>query len=228
MGNAISDGKALDSSSPEFIKVMFDAFASGFDATLHSLDYQAPQLIDNALSEYLKPSVFKKYHILDLGCGTGLCGINLKKYASYKGLIGVDLSEKMIEEAEKKNIYAHLVCDDICHYLETNSYLFQVITASDVLTYFGDLTKVFVRTSKSLTPGGLFVFTISENDYNDADFFMAPSGRFVHSLNYVERVVKSSGLKILSQEQHILRNEAEKPIYGYVIVAQKPDLTQKQ
>jgi predicted TPR repeat methyltransferase len=133
----------------------------------------------------------------------------------------------MLEEAEKKNVYAKLVNDDICHYLETSSYLFQIITASDVLTYFGDLTKVFVRTSKSLTPNGLFAFTVSENDYNDSDFFMAPSGRFVHSLNYVERALKSSGLRVLSQEQHILRNEAEKPVYGYVIVAQKPDLSAK-
>ncbi len=225
MGNAIADGKKLDSSSPEFIKAMFDTFSSGFDSTLQSLDYQAPALIDEALSKFLKPSVFRKYHILDFGCGTGLCGVYLKKYASYKGLIGVDLSEKMLAEAKKKNIYSHLVCDDICHYLETSSYLFQVICAADVLTYFGDLTKVFVRTSKSLVQGGLFVFTVSENDYNDSDYFMAPSGRFVHSLNYVERALKSSGLKILSQEQHILRNEAEKAVYGYVIVAQKPDLT---
>ncbi|MBR3501484.1 MAG: tetratricopeptide repeat protein [Alphaproteobacteria bacterium] len=227
MGNAIADGKALDNSSPEFIKAIFDAFATGFDTTLQSLDYQAPQLIDKALSKILKPTLFNKYHIMDLGCGTGLCGVYLKKYASYKGLIGVDLSEKMLAEAEKKNVYAKLICDDICHYLETSSYLFQVITASDVLTYFGDLTKVFVRTSKSLTPGGVFVFTVTENDFNDNDFFMAPSGRFVHSLAYVERVLKSAGLKIISQEQHILRNEAEKAVYGYVIVAQKPDLSKK-
>ena len=225
MGNAIADGKALDSSSCEFIKVTFDAFAESFDDTLRGLDYQAPLLIDNKLSELLKSSIFKKYHILDLGCGTGLCGIHLKKYASYKGLIGVDLSEKMLAEAEKKDIYSKLFCDDICHYLESSSYLFQVITASDVLTYFGDLSKVFVRVSKSLTPNGFFVFTVSENDYNEADFFLAPSGRFVHSLNYVERALKSSGLKVLSQEQHILRNEAEKAVYGYVIVAQKPDLS---
>ena len=227
MGSAIADGHALDCSSAEFIKTAFDAFASSFDSTLNDLDYQAPLLIDNELARFLKQSLFKKYHILDLGCGTGLCGEYLKKYAAYKGLIGVDLSQKMLDEAEKKKVYSSLVCDDICNYLETGSYLFQVITAADVLTYFGDLTKVFVRVSKSLAPNGLFVFTISENNYNDSDFFMAPSGRFVHSLGYVERALKSSGLKVLSQEQHILRNEAEKAIHGYVIVAQKPDLSQK-
>lgn len=49
-----------------------------------------------------------------------------------------------------------MICDDICHYMETTEYYFHVIVASDVLTYFGDLTKVFVRVSKSLTPSGLF------------------------------------------------------------------------
>ena len=111
--------------------------------------------------------------------------------------------------------------------MENSEYFFDVIVASDVLTYFGDLTKAFVRVSRSLTPDGLFVFTFSENELNKDDFYMAPSGRFVHNPSYVERVLKSAGLKVISSERHILRNEAEIPVYGYVTVAQKPDLTQK-
>ena len=143
-----------------------------------------------------------------------------------RGLIGVDLSEKMLEIAREKKLYAELFCDDLCHYMENSSYFFHVIVASDVLTYFGDLTKAFVRVSRSLTPDGLFVFTFSENEINKEDFYMAPSGRFVHAPAYVERVLKSVGLKVISSERHILRNEAESPVYGYVTVARKPDLTQ--
>lgn len=227
MGNALIDGKALQNSDAEFIKETFDTFAEDFDTTLANLEYQAPNLIEEALKKYLKVSIFNKYKILDLGCGTGLCGEKIKKFASYKGLIGVDLSAKMLEQARTKKLYSLLICDDICHYMENSQYFFDVIVAADLWTYFGDLTKAFVRVSRSLLPNGLFVFTVTENVRNTEDFFLAPSGRFVHTQSYVERVLKSAGLRILSSERNILRNEAEIPVYGYVIVAQKPDLNQK-
>jgi len=227
MANALINGGALQESDAEFIKETFDSFAPEFEKTLSDLEYQAPDLIREALENNLKTSIFTKYHILDLGCGTGLCGEKIKKFATMRGLLGVDLSEKMLEIARAKKIYAELFCDDICHYMENSEYFFHVIVASDVLTYFGDLTKVCVRVARSLTPDGLFVFTFSENEINKDDFFMAPSGRFVHAPAYVERVLKSAGLKLVSSERHILRNEAESPVYGYVTVARKPDLSQK-
>ncbi|MDO4162383.1 MAG: tetratricopeptide repeat protein [Pseudomonadota bacterium] len=224
MACALTNGHALLNSDHTYIKATFDAFAADFEETLSALDYQAPSLLETEAGKHLKTSVFKGYHILDLGCGTGLCGEKMKKFASRRGLIGVDLSEKMLDVAREKKIYAQLICDDICHYLETTSYFFHVEVASDVLTYFGDLTKVFVRVSKSLTPGGMFFFTVSENSVNEDDFFMVPSGRFVHNSNYVERVLKSAGLRVVSCERHILRNEAESPVYGYVFAAAKPEL----
>lgn len=227
MACALTNGHALLNSDSHFIKATFDSFAQDFDETLKSLDYQAPALIENEAAKHLKTSVFKGYHILDLGCGTGLCGEKMKKFASRKGLIGVDLSEKMLELAREKKIYAQLLCDDICHYMETTEYYFHVIVASDVLTYFGDLTKVFVRVSKSLTPNGMFFFSVTENHYNDDDFFMAPSGRFVHNPNYVEKALKSTGLKVINCERHILRNEAESPVYGYIFTAVKPELSKQ-
>ena len=228
LGNALTNGKALQQSDSEFIKETFDSFAPEFETTLSDLEYQAPNLIYNALLKNLKTSFFsKKYHILDLGCGTGLCGEKIKKFATGHGLIGVDLSEEMLKIAQKKHIYYRLVCDDICHYLENSEYFYDVMVAADVWTYFGDLTKAFVRVWRSLTPHGLFVFTFSENQFNNEDYFMAPSGRFVHTYSYVERVLKSAGFKIISAERNILRNEAEIPVYGYVIVARKPDLNKQ-
>ena len=228
LGLALTNGKAMQGSDADFIKETFNSFAPEFETTLADLEYQAPELIAEALSNNLKKSIFKRYHILDLGCGTGLCGQKVKPFASSRGLIGVDLSDKMLEIAEQKGIYAQLICDDICHYMENSDYFFHIMTAADVLTYFGDLTKVFVRIWRSLTPDGLFVFTFSENELNNEDFFMAPSGRFVHSFSYVEKVLKSVGFKLISAEKHILRNEAEVPVYGYVVVARKPNLNKPQ
>ena len=225
LGMALINGRALQQSDAEFIKETFNSFAPEFETTLADLEYQAPALIKNALERNLKKSIFKRYHILDLGCGTGLCGQMVKPFASSRGLIGVDLSDKMLEIAEQKGIYAQLICDDICHYMENSDYFFHIMVAADVLTYFGDLTKLFVRIWRSLTPDGLFVFTFSENETNNEDFYMMPSGRFVHAYPYIEKVLKSVGFKLISAEKNILRNEAEVPVYGYVVVARKPDLS---
>ena len=227
MANAILKSNRLQGSDNEFIKETFDAFAPDFEKTLADLEYQAPKLVYDTLKKYLKTSLFTKCFILDLGCGTGLCGEQLKNLAVNRKLIGVDLSEKMLEIAEKKGIYNKLVNDDLCHYLENSEYFYQVIAASDVLTYFGDLTKVFVRVSRCLLPDGLFAFTFSENEENNSDFFLMPSGRFVHSPSYIERALKSSGLQIISSERHVLRNEAEIPVYGYIIIAKKPELAKQ-
>jgi len=40
---------------------------------------------------------FQNKHVLDAGCGTGLCGPILRPYAA--GLVGVDLSEGMLKVA---------------------------------------------------------------------------------------------------------------------------------
>ena len=225
MGNAILNSKTIQNADADFIKETFDVFAPDFDATLAGLDYQAPSLIEEVLTKNLKKSLFKKYSILDLGCGTGLVGEKIKSFAAHKSLIGVDLSEKMLDMAREKKVYAQLVCDDICHYMENNSRFFEIVTAADVFTYFGDITKAFVRVSRTLSPDGLFVFTFSENAQNQDDFFLTPSGRFVHQFSYVERVLKSSGLRLISADRRILRNEAEVPVYGYVIAARKPNLS---
>lgn len=228
MANAILKSNTLQGSDAEFIKETFDAFAPDFEKTLAELEYQAPDLIFEDLKKNLKTSLFTKCYILDLGCGTGLCGEKLKHLAANRRLVGVDLSEKMLELANAKGIYNKLVNDDLCHFLENSEYFYQVIAASDVLTYFGDLTKVFVRVSRCLLPDGLFAFTFSENEENNSDFFLMPSGRFVHSPSYIERVLKSSGLRLISSERHILRNEAEVPVYGYIVIAQKPELAKQQ
>eukprot|EP01041_Mallomonas_annulata_P005591 gene5591-11274_t len=53
--------------------------------------------------------------IIDLGCGTGLIGPLLVNVTDT--LIGLDLSPKMLVEAENKGIYNHLFCGDILSFL---------------------------------------------------------------------------------------------------------------
>ena len=68
---------------------------------------------------------------------------------------------------------------------------------------------------------GLFVFTVSENSYNSDEYFLTMSGRFVHSSDYVLKLLKKNGFEKLLMERKALRNEGDRVVYGYVVVAEK-------
>ena len=91
-------GSKTKTAPREFIVKLFDYYAKNFEKSLiNDLDYKIPSKIKNLL---LENSVESLGSILDMGCGTGLVGLELKKYCNY--LEGIDLSIKMIEEAKQK------------------------------------------------------------------------------------------------------------------------------
>ena len=78
---------------------------------------------------------------VDLGCGTGGAGAWLKDYA--RSLTGVDLSENMIALARKKLLYQDLHVQSLNEYLQTSVKTFDLVVASDVLSYVGALESTF-------------------------------------------------------------------------------------
>lgn len=204
-----------------YVKKLFDGFASSFDEILGELDYQVPHYIAGLLKEALKTKLFKKRRILDLGCGTGLCGEALKEYFPNEEYFGVDISEKMLAEAEKKNVYKMLYADDIMSFLASNNELYHAVTAGDVLTYMGDLKPLFREVAGKVKFGGLLCFSISKNVYNQNDYYLTSSGRFAHTVAYIHRLLKYCGFEVVKQEERVLRREGVRDVEGYVILARK-------
>lgn len=204
-----------------YVKNLFDGFAPSFDEILGELEYKVPDLIAEELKNHLKTKLFKKRRILDLGCGTGLCAQALKAYFPNEEFYGVDISDRMLYEAEKKGIYKQLVATDILNFLANNETLFHAVVAGDVLTYTGDLKPLFRELVAAVKFQGFFAFSISKNTFNTNDYFLTPSGRFVHSLQYVLRLLNYCGFKKLSVNETVLRHEGDKEVVGYIIVAQK-------
>lgn len=214
----IQDVSAMDLT---YVKGLFDGFASSFDDILGELDYKVPQLIAEELKNHLKTKLFKKRRILDLGCGTGLCTEALRQYFPNEEFYGVDISEKMLEIADKKGIYQELYADDILNFLKTNQEPFHAVVAGDVFTYLGELKPLFHELTTAVKFNGFLCFSISKNLVNSNDYFLMPSGRFVHTLNYVFRLLKYCGFKVLSSEETVLRHEGSREVKGYVVIAQK-------
>lgn len=71
------------------------------------MEDRTPELLFNLACPYLTDEM----KILDLGCGTGLDAQLYRPFA--KKLTGVDISPKMVEKAEEKNIYDALDVFDV-------------------------------------------------------------------------------------------------------------------
>lgn len=205
--------------SADYVSELFDAFADSFDAVLKGLEYRAPSLIAEAVKTVVRPQ--KPLNVLDLGCGTGLCGKYLKESIEIASLTGIDLSEKMIEKAQERNLYTTLERADILSYLPAHKNSYDLIVSADVFTYLGDLSSVFEGIASALTVGGAAVFTVSENDKNPETYMMEPSGRFVHGRSYVSSELDHQGLVFKTIQDVELRQEMGLPVKGLLIVCMK-------
>lgn len=210
---ALSKNKQLVAAPSDYIQSLFDSYADHYESHLiNALDYQLPTSFFNALTPFL--SRHKKWDILDLGCGTGLCGVPLKPYAH--SLIGVDLSEKMLEIAAQKNIYDELIKNDIHSFIKDKTAQYDLIMAGDVLVYTGELDALFASISQALRPQGLFIFNAEINP--EPKFKMNQSGRFAHHKNYLEQLAAQHGFSVLTYQTVTSRMQNNEPVLGHLYI----------
>ncbi len=206
-------GENIDRANDSYVKTHFDSFAASFDGILKRLDYRAPELVAETVAARLGAPDGSLY-ILDLGCGTGLCGPLIAPYKSR--LVGVDLSTGMIEKARGRG-YDSLQAAELQEFLESQrDSSFDVVISADVLAYLGTLERTIAGVARVLRPGGIFVATVEKLDASDRDYGIDGSGRFKHTRQYLERLAKNEALAIGSIREVILRKEMGNPVSGYL------------
>ncbi len=207
--------KAPDKSPADYVTKLFDGYAETFDDSLvNKLEYRTPTLLHQLAGRHFDASQCR-LDIIDLGCGTGLCGPLFRPLAGR--LVGVDLSSKMVTKARARQVYDELLVDDLIPPLLSNPQGFDLVLAADVFVYIGDLGPVFAASTAALRPGGLFMFS-TEKDTSVQDFVLRSSGRYAHGMQYVIALAASSGLAVVSAEDVMLRKEGGADIQGNVYV----------
>ncbi len=201
----------------EYVKNLFDNYAVQYDTHLcQELKYTLPQKIGEVLSDMPSLNKESKIHktVLDLGCGTGLLGSFLQPY--YKQIWGVDLSKKMLDNAEKTGFYDQLFCDEIQQFLNSTSDKFDAITAAEVLEYFGDLTTLFSSVATHLKPKGLFIFSIEATDKKD--FTLQETARFAHNPLYIKKLAVQNYFTIVKEIPLSARLQNNQPLSSYLFL----------
>lgn len=202
-----------------YVQGLYDQHADAFEDRLTGqLEYQAPSL----LAERLQTLIPKEIHtIVDLGCGTGLCGQALYQKLKPEHLIGCDLSERMLAHAEAKSIYTQLLHTDLLSALEAD-WNADLITATDVLIYTGALKPVMDEAFQALKPGGYFAFTV-ETCSEPSGVRLDASGRFRHNPSGIQVDAEALGYEISLLEGFPLRREHGEMLEGALIILRRPD-----
>jgi predicted TPR repeat methyltransferase len=164
---------------------------------------------------------------LDLGCGTGLCAPLLRTMA--RRLVGVDLSEKMLDKARAAGsydagLYDELACADIVDWLEGRQAEWELVLAADVLVYIGELAPLFERVARALRPGGWFAFSVeSLAAEGSAGYAITASNRYAHAPAYVRACAAAAGLKVADQRDAVLRHEHGAEVGGLLFLLRSGD-----
>jgi predicted TPR repeat methyltransferase len=215
---AIARGETPKTQPAGMVQQMFDAYASRFDAHLvGQLKYHVPERVAQMIRER-HPAL--DVSVLDLGCGTGLLGVQLGRIRG--AFVGVDLSRNMLELAKQHDIYSKLRLNDLLGELrEVAPESFDYVTANDVFVYVGDLSAIIPAAFSALRSKGALIFTCETAEESEGALVLRPSKRYAHSRSSVETLCRYAGFRGCAFETVTLRMGGKTPIEGFIAFAQK-------
>ncbi|MBT8359876.1 MAG: tetratricopeptide repeat protein [Deltaproteobacteria bacterium] len=202
---------------------VFDSYSARYEESLvGNLQYNVPEKLRLLVDETSGQTSFTQ--VLDLGCGTGLCGSRFRSIACT--MHGVDLSANMLAIAREKNIYDLIFEADIVSYLmSSDAKVYDLILAADVLTYVGDLNTLFTLVNRAARAEAFFYFSVEKLFTDSEGMILRKSGRFAHSASYVSSIAKKTNWRIVAAEEVNLRKERDDWIRGTLFAMTKKQAT---
>jgi 2-polyprenyl-3-methyl-5-hydroxy-6-metoxy-1,4-benzoquinol methylase len=183
----------------EVIK-QFDTIALLPDVWDHNQQYQV-YLIKNMDNQ-------NKY-ILDVGCGTG----ELTKKLIGKGekIIGIDISEKMIQEAMRRNtdIKIEYICTTVEKYLEETDKTFDIIVSIAALHHMNE-KEILKKMKSKLTENGKILILDIMKEGSVIDYILSGIAMLLNPLTIL---IKRGRLKVTKEEQDAWRNHFQYDTY---------------
>ena len=110
---------------------LYADWAEAYDNTMVSgLGYTLPAIFADRFAAVVP---WRDALALDVGCGTGLVGVELVKHG-FSRLEGIDLSEAMVAQAQRRGIYQRLAIADLSLTLELSDCSYEAVVCTGTFT----------------------------------------------------------------------------------------------
>ena len=148
------------------VEIFYDKWSNSYDQTLYNWNYKAPKQSVNILKKFIKK---KPRYLLDLACGTGLFGTELKKIYPKSQIYGSDISNKSLKITSGKKIYKKL---QIKNFEQLHHYKlkFDLISLIGSMTYCKNFDKLFANINKNIKEKGFVIFSHRTDLWKQQDF----------------------------------------------------------
>ncbi len=193
--------KSIDYIPNGLIKQYFDYTGEYFvEHWLIAKQYKGYEFVYILVNKFMNDKLLQ-LNILDLGCGTGICGQFLKMHGIGNYIVGIDISNRMLNIARGclvngSPVYNELINMENSVFLQRNqSIKYDVIILAEVLNYVGNFAPILELASKLLNKNGIIICLVRKKNgegfefINEGDFFR-------HSEDYIKSIVLDINLKI--------------------------------
>ena len=163
--DSIGDWLNADPSDPREVAGRYDDWAQSYDDDLASWSYQAPAVVVETVLSRLPDA----RSVLDVGCGTGLVGRELRARGFDGRISGLDLSEASLQIARQGGAYDSLEPADLQQRLAIEDDVADAVVCVGVMTYLPEVEAVWRELARLAKPGGIVVVTQREDLWHTRD-----------------------------------------------------------
>jgi predicted TPR repeat methyltransferase len=188
--------------------------AEKYDKEAAATGWHGPAVVFGLALSYIKHG----QTILDIGIGTGL-GSELFHKAGIH-VVGIDISEEMLDACRKKGFAARLVRHD----LAVTPYpfgdaSFDHAVSTGVFQFFENLDPVFGEVTRILQKGGMFVFVTGDRRSGECATVIigpehtrtgAPVTMYRHTVNEVKSWLEKRGFRLVDTLEFTVWMDAER------------------
>ena len=154
------------SHNDEDLQVVYKEWATAYDYDNDNLLGTVSQPLSvQIFQEYIKD---KSLRIIDVGCGTGLVGVELEK-SGFSNFDGIDISQEMIDIAKQRG-YSKLFIGSLNASLPCENNEYDAALCVGVFTHGHVGSNRLDELVRIVKPGGIICFTVNEGVYDSYGF----------------------------------------------------------
>ena len=154
------------SHNDEDLQIVYKEWAPAYDHDNDNLLGTVSQPLSvQIFQEYIKD---KSLRIIDVGCGTGLVGVELGK-AGFSNFDGIDISQEMIDIAKQRG-YSKLFIGSLNVSLPCENNEYDSALCVGVFTHGHVGSNRLDELVRIVKPGGIICFTVNEGVYDSYGF----------------------------------------------------------